>query len=75
MMTITFQTIGSSRYGLFLSIIRQGLFYVPFILLLPRLFGISGIYFSQPAADILTLIVCLLSIKPMKQIATKNMVL
>jgi Na+-driven multidrug efflux pump len=75
MMTITFQTISSSRYGLFLSIIRQGLFYVPFILLLPRLFGISGIYFSQPAADILTLIVCLLSIKPMKQIATKNMVL
>lgn len=73
MMTITFQTIGSSRYGLFLSVIRQGLFYVPFILWLPRLFGISGIYFSQPAADILTLIVCLLSIKPMKRIATRNM--
>lgn len=73
MMTITFQTIGSSRYGLFLSVIRQGLFYVPFILLLPRLFGINGIYFTQPAADVLTLIVCLLSIKPMKQIASRNM--
>jgi Na+-driven multidrug efflux pump len=75
MMTITFQTIGSSQYGLFLSVIRQGLFYVPFILLLPGLFGISGIYFSQPAADVLTLIVCILSIKPMKRIATKNMAL
>ena len=32
MMTITFQTIGESRYGLFLSMIRQGLFYVPFTL-------------------------------------------
>ncbi len=75
MMTITFQTIGSSRYGLFLSVIRQGLFYVPFILLLPRFLGINGIYFSQPVADILTLIVCILSIRPMKRIATKNMAL
>jgi putative MATE family efflux protein len=75
MMTITFQTIGSSRYGLFLSLVRQGIFYIPFILLLPGLFGVRGIYFSQPAADILTLIVCILSIKPMKQIATRNMAL
>lgn len=30
MMTITYQTIGGSKYGLFLSVIRQGLFYIPF---------------------------------------------
>ena len=53
MMTITYQTIGASGYGLFLSMIRQGLFYVPFILTLPKLFGVTGIYFSQPAADII----------------------
>ena len=73
MMTITFQTIGSSRYGLFLSMIRQGLFYVPFILVLPRLIGVAGIYLSQPMADILTILVCLLSIRPMKSIASRNM--
>lgn len=73
MMTITFQTIGASRYGLFLSMIRQGLFYVPFILVLPKLFGIVGIYATQPAADILTILVCIFSIKPMKKIASKNM--
>ena len=73
MMTITYQTIGASRYGLFLSLIRQGLFYVPFILTLPKLLGITGIYFSQPAADILTILVCLLSIKSMKRIASRNM--
>ena len=73
MMTITFQTIGESRYGLFLSVIRQGLFYVPFILILPKLFGATGIYFSQPAADILTILVCLFSIKPMKRIASERM--
>ena len=73
MMTITFQTIGSSRYGLFLSMIRQGLFYVPFILVLPRLIGVAGIYLSQPMADILTILVCLLSIRPMKSTASRNM--
>ena len=73
MMTITFQTIGGSKMGLFLSLIRQGLFYVPFILLLPRLLGVTGIYFSQPASDILTVLVCLFLIKPMKRMASKNM--
>ena len=73
MMTITFQTIGSSRMGLFLSLFRQGLFYVPFILTLPSVLGVTGIYLSQPAADILTIIVCLFLIKPMKRIASQNM--
>ena len=73
MMTITYQTIGESRFGLFLSFIRQGLFYIPFILILPRFLGINGIYFSQPAADILTVLVCICSLKSMKRIASENM--
>lgn len=73
MMTITYQTIGESRYGLFLSVIRQGLFYVPFILILPRLFGVAGIYASQPAADVLTILVCIFSVPAMKRIASRNM--
>ena len=73
MMTITYQTIGAARYGLFLSCIRQGLFYIPFILTLPRMLGVTGIYFSQPAADILTIVVCVLSIRSMKRIASRNM--
>lgn len=73
MMTITFQTIGASKMGLFLSLIRQGLFYVPFILLLPKLLGVTGIYVSQPAADLLTVLVCIFLIRPMKRMASKNM--
>ena len=73
MMTITYQTIGESRYGLFLSMIRQGLFYVPLILLLPGQFGVKGIYAAQPAADVLTLLVCVLSIRPMKRADSRNM--
>ena len=73
MITITYQTIGESRYGLFLSMIRQGLFYVLLILILPRLFAVKGIYAAQPAADVLTLLVCVLSIRPMKRAASWNM--
>lgn len=73
MMTITYQTIGASRYGLFLSVIRQGLFYVPFILILPKFLGIMGICLTQPAADVLTILVCIFSIKPMKATASRNM--
>lgn len=73
MMTITYQTIEASRYGLFLSVIRQGLFFIPFILTLPRFFGVMGIYLSQPAADVLTILVCLLSVRSMKAAASRNM--
>ncbi len=73
MMTITFQTIGDSRYGLFLSVIRQGLFYVPFILILPRFLDVLGIYLAQPAADILTILVCVCSIRKMKALASRKM--
>lgn len=57
------RAFGASRYGLFLSVIRQGLFYIPFILTLPKLLGVKGIYFFQPSADILTVLVCVLSVK------------
>ena len=73
MMTITYQTIGASRCGLFLSLIRQGLFYVPGILILPRLLEVWGIYCAQPVADILTIAVCLMCIKPMKRTASANL--
>ena len=73
MMTITFQTIGSSKMGIFLSLIRQGLFYVPFILVLPKLMGVTGIYLSQPAADIITILACVFLVKPMKEMASANM--
>ena len=73
MMTITFQTVGASKMGLFLSLVRQGLFYIPFILTLPGAMGVTGIYLSQPAADVLTSLVCVLLIKPMKRIASPQL--
>lgn len=41
--------------------------------MLPDLLGVIGIYAAQPAADILTVLVCALSIPAMKRIASENM--
>ena len=51
---MTFQTIGQSAKATFLSACRQGIYFLPLILLLPRLWGLSGVQFTQPIADFLT---------------------
>ena len=38
----------------FLAMCRQGIFYIPSILILPRVLGITGVEIAQPAADVLT---------------------
>lgn len=61
MMTTTFQMIGVRRYVLFLSAIWQRISHILLVLVLPAAWGVYGIYVVQPMADILTLLVCLMS--------------
>jgi Na+-driven multidrug efflux pump len=49
-----FQTIGKSTKASILALARQGMFFMPAILILPGLFGIAGIQLSQPIADLAT---------------------
>jgi len=51
-----FLAIGRGLQGGLLSVSRQGIFFIPAILLLPRLLGIDGIIWAQPAADFLTIV-------------------
>ncbi|MDR1972237.1 MAG: MATE family efflux transporter [Treponema sp.] len=46
-----FQSIGKPVQGTLLSLSRQILFYIPLLLLLPRFFGITGVYAAMPSAD------------------------
>ncbi len=48
--------IGKSLAGSALSLSRQGIFFFPLILVLPQLFGLSGVIWVQPLADLLTTI-------------------
>ena len=55
--TVLFQAMGHGTAALILSIARQGVFYIPLILILPQIFNLNGIFMSQPIADFLTMIV------------------
>ena len=52
-----FQSIGMARKSIFLSISRQLLFLVPMLLILPNIFGTSGVWASITASDGLSVIV------------------
>lgn len=45
-------SVGKSGAGSVLSLGRQGIFFFPLILILPGVFGLSGLLWAQPAADI-----------------------
>jgi len=49
-----FQALGKAGPALFLSMSRQVLFLIPLVLLLPRLFGLTGLWFAIPLADLLS---------------------
>lgn len=57
--SMTLQTIGRAVRATGLAMCRQGLAFLPFILTLPRLWGVLGIQLSQPIADVLTFLVAL----------------
>lgn len=51
-----FLSIGKAREGAALSLGRQGIFFIPTILILPNIIGINGIIFSQFVADTFTIL-------------------
>lgn len=46
-----FQSIGMAQKAIILSLTRQILFLIPFLLILPKFLGIAGIWLSMPLAD------------------------
>ena len=58
-----FAAIGKPVKGVILSLTRQVFFLVPLLLVLPFLFGIDGIMFAGPAADLAAFLVTMLLIR------------
>ena len=52
-----YQCLGYSLAASVLASCRQGLFFIPIILLLPELIGLTGVQMAQPGADLLTFII------------------
>lgn len=60
--TALFQSIGMAGKSIFLSLIRQVIFLIPLLLLLPRVFGLDGVWASFPTSDLAATIVTLLMV-------------
>ncbi|MDL2253073.1 MATE family efflux transporter [Ruminococcaceae bacterium OttesenSCG-928-I18] len=58
-----FTSLGHAKLGIFLSLTRQILFLLPLILLFPRLFGIDGIMYAGPIADLAAAILALVLVR------------
>lgn len=52
-----FQAIGKAIPALLLTLTRQGLFFIPLILILPKFYGELGVWMSFPISDVLSTLV------------------
>lgn len=55
-----FLVMGKAKEGCILGACRQGICFVPVILVLPAVMGLDGILYAQPVADVLSAIVTIL---------------
>lgn len=56
---MTFQSVGKAGRATFLACCRQGVCFIPLILVLPRVLGLVGVELCQPIADALTCFISL----------------
>lgn len=56
---MVFQSVGKAGKATFLACCRQGVCFIPLILVLPRAFGLVGVEICQPIADLLTFFISL----------------
>ncbi len=54
---VFFQSVGKAFPAMILSLSRQVLLLIPLILILPRIFGLPGVWVAFPAADVVSTII------------------
>ena len=68
-----FLALGKGRAGFFLGTCRQGICFIPIILLLPTVWGLPGILYAQPVADVLAAAVTVpMALKLHKELAVST---
>ena len=71
-----FQSIGKVNRSIFLSLTRQVLMLIPLLVILPRYYGVNGVWYSMPISDmvaaILTVLTLLLQFKEWKHEKNKQ---
>lgn len=57
-----FQSIGKPKISIFLSLTRQLLFLIPFLIVLPRYYGVKGVWASMCGSDLIAFIFALVTV-------------
>lgn len=60
-----FLALGKGKEGFILGACRQGICFIPIILILPLIWGLNGILYAQPIADVLSVIVTVFMAVPL----------
>ena len=53
-----YQAIGKPIPALLLTLLKQGIFLIPLVLILPNFYGINGVWYSFPISDVLSAGIC-----------------
>ena len=51
---LSFLSLGQAGISLFIAMFRKVILLVPLALILPRFFGVMGIYYAEPVSDIIS---------------------
>ena len=71
MSNMMLQTMGRVVSATALAVSRQGLMFIPAVLLLPRLFDLLGVQLAQPVADLLAFALAVpITIKVLNELST-----
>ena len=68
------QSIGEAKTAMLLSLLRQVILLIPFILILPRIFnlGVNGVWIAQPLSDVISsVITVVILVKTMRKMNSK----
>ncbi|WP_434798909.1 MATE family efflux transporter [Terrisporobacter vanillatitrophus] len=55
--SVYFQSIGEAKKSMFLSLLRQVIILIPVIIIVPKMYGLKGVWASQPIADFLAMFI------------------
>ncbi len=55
--SVYFQSVGEAKKSIFLSLLRQVIILIPVIIIIPKVYGLKGVWASQPIADFLAMFI------------------
>ena len=65
-----FLALGKGKEGFILGACRQGICFIPVILILPAIWGLNGILYAQPIADVLSALITVFMAIPLHKSLT-----